>query len=184
MFRAGQEKMRIFVSDYLAPDRIVRDEIMRFDKFTHSDGFTLVELLVVLAVLALATTLVILALPGESVILRNETGRLAAHIVVLRDAAVIEGRPAAVWITPTGYGFERRTRTGWQAMPGRAFAPHDWPPGVSVSLSDERSDARSYGRIAFASVGTPNQSVTINLSGDTDRFTIAIGSSGQVSVNE
>ena len=47
------------------------------------NGFTLVELMVVLAIMALAATAVVLTIPGEERTVRSEADRLAA----LRDEA-------------------------------------------------------------------------------------------------
>jgi len=112
-------------------------------------GFTLVELMVVLAVLALAATVVILSIPSGSARITDEADRLAARIAALRDLAIIEGRPMAIVISPSGYGFERRARAGWELLPGRGFTRHDWPSGVRLIQPARGAPLR----IAFDPVG-------------------------------
>src|SRR3546814_15820916 len=84
------------------------------------NGFTLVELMVVLAILALAAAAVVLTIPGEERHVRSEADRLAARLAAARDIAVIEGRSVAVDLAPSGYGFARSVAGAWQPQIGRA----------------------------------------------------------------
>ena len=86
----------------------------------NARGFTLVELMVVLTILALAATAVVLTIPGEERSVRSEADRLAARLAAARDVAVVEGRSVAVNFAPSGYGFERRIDGAWAPLPGRA----------------------------------------------------------------
>src|SRR3546814_13204921 len=77
-------------------------------KRPRPNGFTLVELMVVLAILALAAAAVVLTIPGEEQHVRSEADRLAARLAAARDIAVIEGRSVAADLAPSGYGLARR----------------------------------------------------------------------------
>ena len=57
-------------------------------------GFTLVELMVVLTILALAATAVVLTIPGEERSVRSEADRLAARLAAARDVVRLLWRPA------------------------------------------------------------------------------------------
>ena len=73
-----------------------------------ANGFTLVELMVVLAIMALAATAVVLTIPGDERSVRSEADRLAARAARARDIAVIGRRHVAGSLGPSGYGVGRR----------------------------------------------------------------------------
>ena len=139
-------------------------------------GFTLVELMVVLAILALAATAVILTIPGEDRTVRNEADRLAARLAAARDLAVIEGRTVGVNFAPSGYGFERRIDGAWGALPGRPFAQRNWPGGLRFVAGNGRGATR----ILFDRVGaSPTPQVIRIVGGDADE-TVRISAMGEI----
>lgn len=103
-------------------------------------GFTLVELMVALAVVGLAGAAVALTLPSTDDVLVKEAGTFAARLAHARDEAIIGMRTVEVAVTSRGYGFSRRRFDGWQPLDGRAFAAVDWQPGTQPQLP--RRDAR------------------------------------------
>ena len=140
------------------------------------NGFTLVELMVVLAIMALAATAVILTIPGEERTVRSEADRLAARLAAARDVAVIEGRSVSVNFAPSGYGFERRIAGEWQPLPGRAFAQRNWPGGVRFSAGDGQGAAR----ILFDRVGISPTPQVIVLTGGDAREIVRVSATGEV----
>jgi len=78
-------------------------------------GFTLVELMVVLTVMALMAGAVVLTIGSRNGDVAETAGRFASRIAAARDEAIVGGHPVAVWITPSGYGFERYAAGRWQA---------------------------------------------------------------------
>lgn len=145
-----------------------------------TSGFTLVELMVVLAIMALAATAVVLTIPGEERTVRSEADRLAARLAAARDIAVIEGRSVAVNFAPSGYGFERRIDGTWQPLPGRAFEQRAWPTDVRFDAANGRGAAR----ILFDRVGTSPTPQALVLSGGTARETVRVSAVGEVSRGE
>ncbi|MBL9065312.1 MAG: GspH/FimT family pseudopilin [Sphingopyxis sp.] len=143
----------------------------------RANGFTLVELMVVLAIMALAATAVVLTLPGEERSVRSEADRLAARLAAARDVAVIEGRSVAVNFAPSGYGFERRIGGEWQPLPGRAFEHRNWPGDVRFSAGDGRGAAR----ILFDRVGISPTPQAVVLTGGDAREIVRVSATGEVS---
>lgn len=154
-------------------------------------GFTLVELMVVLAIMGLAAAAVILTLPSQDQILRQEADRLAVRLAAARDLAVVEGRGTAAVISPSGYGFEQRVRGEWQMLQGRAFVQHDWPRDIRVTVDNIGEGGIEEGgggqtRILFSRLGTTPtpQSLTMmasqTQSGDAAREHIHISASGEI----
>lgn len=123
---------------------------MRISATGAERGFTLVELLVVMAVIALAGAAVVLAIPDPRGELRQGAERFAARVSAARDRAVIEGRDQVVWVSPSGYRIER---------------PFPWPEG---------SHATAKARVRFDTVGQ-TEPVDITLIRDDERVTISIG---------
>ena len=145
-----------------------------------ANGFTLVELMVVLAILALAATAVVLTIPGEERSVRSEADRLAARLAGARDVAVIEGRSVSVNFAPSGYGFERRIGGEWQPLPGRAFAQRNWPADIRFAAGDGQGAAR----VLFDRVGTSPTPQVVVLSGGDAREIVRVSATGDVSRGE
>lgn len=143
----------------------------------EANGFTLVELMIVLAILALAATAVVLTIPGEERSVRSEADRLAARLAAARDVAVIEGRSVAVHFSPSGYGFERRIAGEWQPLPGRPFEQRNWPAEVRFSAAGGQGAAR----ILFDRVGTSPTPQALLLSGGDARESVRVSATGEIS---
>lgn len=142
-----------------------------------ANGFTLVELMVVLAIMALAATAVVLTIPGEERTVRSEADRLAARLAAARDIAVIEGRSVAVSFAPSGYGFERRISGEWQPLPGRAFEQRNWPGEVRFAAGNGQGAAR----VLFDRVGISPTPQVVVLTGGDAREIVRVSATGEVS---
>ncbi len=142
-----------------------------------ANGFTLVELMIVLAIMALAATAVVLTIPGEERTVRSEADRLAARLAAARDIAVIEGRSVAVSFAPSGYGFERRITGEWQPLPGRAFEQRNWPSDVRFAAGNGQGAAR----VLFDRVGISPTPQVVVLTGGDAREIVRVSATGEVS---
>ena len=91
---------------------------MRISATGAEGGFTLVELLVVVAIIGLAGAAVVLAMPDPRGDLRQGAERFAARVSAARDRAVIEALDQVVWVSPSGYRIE---------------LPVPWPEGSRAS---------------------------------------------------
>ncbi len=101
-------------------------------------GFTLVEMLVVMTIIALASALVVFTLPPASdTALRDSGERLAAQIQVAADRAVLSGNATGMQISSSAYRMLRRTLTGWQSDPFFEAAQVDLADTASIELTIE-----------------------------------------------
>ncbi|WP_446657969.1 GspH/FimT family pseudopilin [Blastomonas sp. SL216] len=151
-----------------------------------SSGFTMIELMVVLFIIGLVAGAVVLALPGDSAALSEDADRFAARVAAARDEAVVSARPIAVWIAPSGYGFDARQDRQWVPLNARTLANRDWKPGTmariegTVAEGDEKAEDQGRARFWFDSTGLPNMPVTVVLARGTNSDRIVISATGEV----
>jgi general secretion pathway protein H len=98
------------------------------------NGFTLVELMVVIVIIGLASAVVVLSIPGRGGSLISEAERFAARTKAARDGAILDSRAASVEVGPGGYDI--------------GAAHYDWVEGTRSELSGGRE-----GRIRFSATG-------------------------------
>lgn len=139
-------------------------------------GFTLVELLVTLVILGLASAAVLLAIPDPQGSLREEGERLAARLAATRDAAIVGGRDMAVRFDAAGYGFETRRGGNWLPADGRAFSPRRWPDGTTVTTEPATT------RITFDATGLATPTVVL-LSRDGAAARVTVEAAGAVRID-
>ena len=139
------------------------------------NGFTLVEMLVVIFLLGLASAAVVLMLPGGDSTVRSDAERLAARIAAARDEAVMQARPVAVWTRASGYGFEQRFDGQWRAHPDTAFKDRNFDNGTRIM-------GAAQSRILFDATGLPSSPAKIELTNGEGRSLVSISASGEVAV--
>lgn len=139
------------------------------------NGFTLVEMLVVIFLLGLASAAVVLMLPGGDSTVRNDAERLAARLAAARDEAVMQARPVAVWTRASGYGFEQRFEGQWRAHPDAAFKARNFDNGTFIAGTAQN-------RIVFDATGLPSSPAEIDLMNGEGRSRISVSASGEVAV--
>ena len=111
------------------------------EKSDREEGFTLVELMVVIVIIGLAAAAVVLTMPARGAGLAREAERFAARAKAARDTAIVESRAATVAIGPGGYDVVRRdgrAHYAWadatevQVLGGRDGALRFDPTGLAV----------------------------------------------------
>jgi general secretion pathway protein H len=100
-------------------------------------GFSLIEMMVVLAIVSLAAGLVVVSAPGPSGQLASETDRLIRSLVAARDLALIENRTVMVEVSETGYATRAASRLG----PAREIEMTPWNEQTTVAAGDGRLPA-------------------------------------------
>ncbi len=142
-------------------------------------GFTIIELMIVVTLIALATAAVAFALPDPRGRLDDDATRFAARARAAHDMAIIEGRSVSVWVAGSGYGFDRHDAGGWQPIAEKPLRASTWQQGVRATVLSQ--DGRE--RVIFDSTGFANVPLDLELKRGEERARVRIGSDGSVRVN-
>jgi general secretion pathway protein H len=140
-------------------------------------GFTLVELMVVIFIIGMASAAVVMTVRSPERGVRDEAERFAARVAALRDNAIVQSRSMAVTIRPSGYSFETRNDGAWVPLSEAPFTSTDWQRGTSVQMTDSRQM-----RVAFDSTGMPSSAANVVIKHDNVAVTLALAASGDVRV--
>jgi general secretion pathway protein H len=111
----------------------------------RSRGFTLVEILVVVVIMAIVISLAILSIgvTGRDSQLDEETRRIEGLLSILHERAVLEGRDFGLRIEPTAYEFAvyDPDRNRWLTMNDESeFRRRTLPVGVTFQLKLDSVD--------------------------------------------
>lgn len=100
-------------------------------------GFTLIEVLVALVILATMAGVLVISLPGfDQRRAEREADRLAALLMLACEQAELSGRDIGVHLSATGYGFSLADRDAWLPYPeGHRFGPR-LTEGIQLALPD------------------------------------------------
>lgn len=143
------------------------------------NGFTLVELMVVIVIMGLVAGAVVLTLRQDTSA-RDEAVMLAGRIAAVRDEAVLRGRPTGLWVNPSGFGFEHYREREWQPLSSHRFDGRSAFEGGVVATTGQA------GRVGvrFDSVGMPSAPSLITLEGpDGRQATVSVAANGDVEAN-
>jgi general secretion pathway protein H len=131
----------------------------------RAPGFTLLEMLVVIAVIGLMTAAAILSLRvlGGDDPAKRSAQQLQQKLLAARDLAELEQRAVGLYINQDGYEFfAYSVRWGaWRPISNRALSPEQWPEGVEVDLFIE-------GRVALID-DSPESPVSDTVASETPR---------------
>lgn len=106
-------------------------------------GFTLIEILVVVALVAVITAAVLLSIPSRSTaeLQRLEADRLSARMTIAREEAMLRARTFGLRVRPDGYRFLQQTDSGWQGFgDDHPLRAHRLPEALRLELEVEGAD--------------------------------------------
>ena len=139
-------------------------------------GFTLVELMVVLAIVGLTTGAVLLTTTDGRPSVAREAERFGARLIRAREEAVLSNRAVDVALSSRGYSFRTRDAGGWRPLSEAPFGPVDW--AADTAMVDETRG----GRIAFDGTGASMPAAILLTRGDR-RTRVTVDSAGNVRVD-
>ncbi len=139
-------------------------------------GFTLVELLMVVAIIGLAAGAVVLSVPDPRPSVAEDAERFAARLSRAREEAILSNRPVAVETTSAGYGFSVFDGAAWSALDEGPFGPEIWTAGTTVAPSNPPM------RTVFDPTGVADPAA-LTLTRDRHSRTIAVDGAGEVTLN-
>jgi general secretion pathway protein H len=140
-------------------------------------GFTLIELMVVVAIIGFVSAAVVLAMPDPRGRVIDDADRFAARVAAARDEAVVTARPMGLWVSASGYGFQRREGGQWVPLEDKPFVTTNWKDGTRALLGKEGRQ-----QLGFDSTGLPTDPMKVTLARDAERVSVSVDMSGKVAV--
>lgn len=99
---------------------------LRYIRRTQEQGFTLIEVLVVVFIVALASTVIIVSLPSSEKQTTVQAEKLLRELNFASRESIASGFPTALFLTEDGYAFKH-------------FREQEWSPDIrSTKLSNNR----------------------------------------------
>ncbi len=114
--------------------------------------------MIVLVILGLMASIVVLSFPDGSNDLEQDAQKFAARTAALRDNAILQSRPMAVQVTPSGYSFLERRKGAWSVMEDKPFRSTNWSNGVTAEVGETGPLL-----ISFESTGLPSDRAEVRL---------------------
>ena len=144
---------------------------MRRRRIVHAAGeagLTLVEMLVVLAIVAIMAGIVVLGIGGSGDRTAEvEAKRLAARLTLAADEAMVGDRPLAIAWDKGSYRFLVEEGGQWRDDKVSALEPHILPGGVAIDATGKSPFEIGSGRPTELHLTTPKNAWTVHFDGAT-----------------
>ncbi len=148
-----------------------------FVRRSAQQGFTLVELMVVLTIIGFISAAVVMAIPDPRGRVIEDADRFAARVAAARDEAVVTAAPMGLWVSASGYGFQRREDGRWVPLEDKPFVTANWKGGTRALVG---KDGRQ--QIGFDGTGLPTDPLTVTLAREGERVSVTVDMAGKVMV--
>ena len=143
-------------------------------------GFTLVELMMVVAIMGLAASAVVLAVPDPRPPVGDEAERFAARLVRAREEALLTNRAVAVEATAEGYAFSSFDGVQWSPLTEGPFGEERW--AEDTRAQPEGQPAETPLRVIFDPTGIAD-AAGLTLSRGSRAVSVVVDAAGEVTVN-
>lgn len=147
----------------------------------RSKGFTLIEILVVVVIMAVVISLAVLSIgvTGRDSQLDEETRRIEGLVGLLHERALLEGRDFGMRIEPSAYEFVvyRPARDSWQRMDQeQEFRHRELPKGLTfqLQLDSQTVVLKPIDRTLSSDQAAPNPQLAIAASGEGTPFHLTL----------
>ena len=142
-------------------------------------GFTLVELMIVITIIGLASAVVVWSMPDPRGRLLDEATRFAARTRAAQQSAIVEAHPVSVWVSGGGYGFDERTHGAWAPIAEKPLQVTSWGKGTRAIVTENGGRQR----IMFDSTGLADRPLDVRIARDEQAVTVRIAADGSVKVD-
>lgn len=98
-------------------------------------GFTLIEIMVVVVIVAVLISAVALSFPpvGDK-LLKEHADRFSALVSLAQDEAILQSNELALEITPNGYSFYQNQNNSWQNLSENPFSRRVLPSEIKTKI--------------------------------------------------
>ena len=141
-------------------------------------GFTLIELMIVITIIGLASAAVVWSIPDPRGRLLDEATRFAARARAAQQSAIVVARPVSVWVTAGGYGFDERTHGAWAPVADKPLRVTSWGKGTRALVNENGGRQR----VMFDSTGLADRQLDVQIARGDEAVTVRIAPDGSVKV--
>ncbi len=136
-------------------------------------GISLVEILIVLAILAMVAGVVVINAPPGRSSMRETSDRFAARLDFAAQEAITNGTLIGLSVDQEGYGFYRYNRGGWTELEEKSIAGSSFDPEYSVSFEiDNAAKKNEEADKSQAKDTAIRPAILLSSTGETTPFTL------------
>ncbi len=100
--------------------------ILKRQKARKIQGFTLLEVMVVIAMMAILTSFVIPYLPGDRAeLMQTELDRFQSKVAYAQTQAILQSQDLGLIVDEQSYKFVQRVKAGWQEFEEEPLRSHE-----------------------------------------------------------